>query len=189
LRANKAEPPHAHRQRGRGGVIQRLSVQEITKEGHGGAAVGALIGALAGVLGGPLAATIAAAGGAILGQSADLISQRADAGFVEKVSAELTPGKAAVVADIAFAKDDFRNIVPRFSETARKANLALVDLMGTIATRKRTTRAQIALAWLLAQNPWIVPARPRFTGSRRTSARPTSRSMQAIFPRSASEHS
>ena len=54
-----------------------------------------------GALGGPLAATIAAAGGAILGQSADLISQRADAGFVEKVSAELTPGKAAVVADVA----------------------------------------------------------------------------------------
>ncbi len=79
----------------------KLSVQEITKEGHGGAAVGALIGALAGVLGGPLAATIAAAGGAILRQSADLISQRADAGFVEKVSAELTPGKAAVVVDVA----------------------------------------------------------------------------------------
>jgi uncharacterized membrane protein len=78
-----------------------LSVQEITKEGHSGAAVGALIGALAGVLGGPLAATIAAAGGAILGQSADLISKGADAGFVEKVSAELTPGKAAVVADVA----------------------------------------------------------------------------------------
>jgi aryl-alcohol dehydrogenase-like predicted oxidoreductase len=56
-----------------------------------------------------------------------------------------------------FAKDDFRNIVPRFSETARKANLALVDLLGTIAQRKRATRAQIALAWLLAQNPWIVP--------------------------------
>ena len=79
----------------------KLSVQEITKEGHGGAAVGALIGALAGLLGGPLAATIAAAGGAVLGQSADLISRRADAGFVEKVSAELTPGKAAVVADVA----------------------------------------------------------------------------------------
>ncbi len=79
----------------------KLSVQEITKEGHGGAAVGALIGALAGLLGGPLAATIAAAGGAILGQSADLISQRADAGFVEKFSRELTPGKAAVVADVA----------------------------------------------------------------------------------------
>ncbi len=79
----------------------KLSVQEITKEGHGGAAIGALIGALAGLLGGPLGATIGAAGGAILGQSADLISQRADAGFVEKVAAELTRGKAAVVADVA----------------------------------------------------------------------------------------
>jgi uncharacterized membrane protein len=79
----------------------KLSVQEITKEGHGGAAVGALIGALAGLLGGPLGATIGAAGGAILGQSADLISQRADAGFLEKVSAELKPGRAAVVADVA----------------------------------------------------------------------------------------
>ena len=79
----------------------KLSVQEITKQGHGGAAVGALIGALAGLPGGPLAATIAAAGGAILGQSADLISQSSDAGFVEKFSGELTPGKAAVVADVA----------------------------------------------------------------------------------------
>ncbi len=79
----------------------KLSVQEITKEGRGGSAVGALIGALAGKLGGPLAAAIGASGGAILGESADLISQRADAGFVEKVSAELTPGKAAVVADVA----------------------------------------------------------------------------------------
>ena len=56
-----------------------------------------------------------------------------------------------------FAKDDFRNIVPRFAEAARKANLALVELLGTIAARKRATRAQIALAWLLAQKPWIVP--------------------------------
>jgi len=56
-----------------------------------------------------------------------------------------------------FAKDDFRNVVPRFSEAARKANLALVDLLGTIAARKRATRGQIALAWLLAQKPWIVP--------------------------------
>jgi uncharacterized membrane protein len=82
-------------------VDGKLSVEEITKEGHGGAAVGALIGALAGFLGGPLGATIGAAGGAILGQSADLISQRADAGFVEKFAAELTRGKAAVVADVA----------------------------------------------------------------------------------------
>jgi aryl-alcohol dehydrogenase-like predicted oxidoreductase len=47
--------------------------------------------------------------------------------------------------------------VPRFSEAARKANLALVELLGTIAAGKRATRAQIALGWLLAQKPWIVP--------------------------------
>jgi aryl-alcohol dehydrogenase-like predicted oxidoreductase len=57
----------------------------------------------------------------------------------------------------AFAKDDFRNIVPRFSPEARKANQALVDLLGSIASRKRATPAQIALAWLLARKPWIVP--------------------------------
>ena len=57
----------------------------------------------------------------------------------------------------SFAKDDFRNIVPRFSPEARKANQALVDLLGRIATAKQATSAQIALAWLLAQKPWIVP--------------------------------
>ncbi|MCX2740111.1 aldo/keto reductase [Pontibacter anaerobius] len=56
-----------------------------------------------------------------------------------------------------FEKDDFRNTVPRFSEENRKANQALVDLLGRIANEKRTTPAQIALAWLLAQKPWIVP--------------------------------
>jgi len=56
-----------------------------------------------------------------------------------------------------FAKDDFRNIVPRFSPEARKANQALVDLIGAIAASKHVTPAQIALAWLLAQKPWIVP--------------------------------
>ena len=56
-----------------------------------------------------------------------------------------------------FAKDDFRNIVPRFSPEARKANQALVDLLGSIAATKKATPAQIALAWLLAQKPWIVP--------------------------------
>lgn len=56
-----------------------------------------------------------------------------------------------------FEKSDFRNIVPRFSPEARKANQALVDLLGAIATRKNATPAQIALAWLLAQKPWIVP--------------------------------
>jgi aryl-alcohol dehydrogenase-like predicted oxidoreductase len=56
-----------------------------------------------------------------------------------------------------FDKNDFRNIVPRFTPEARKANLALVELLGQIANRKNATPAQIALAWLLAQKPWIVP--------------------------------
>jgi len=60
-------------------------------------------------------------------------------------------------ATTTFAKDDFRNIVPRFSAENRKANQVLVDLIGTIATEKKATPAQIALAWLLAQKPWIVP--------------------------------
>jgi aryl-alcohol dehydrogenase-like predicted oxidoreductase len=57
----------------------------------------------------------------------------------------------------SFAKDDFRHIVPRFSPEARKANLALVERLGEIASAKHATPAQIALAWLLAQKPWIVP--------------------------------
>jgi aryl-alcohol dehydrogenase-like predicted oxidoreductase len=57
----------------------------------------------------------------------------------------------------SFDKGDFRNIVPRFSPEARKANQALVDLLGSIAAAKQATPAQIALAWLLAQKPWIVP--------------------------------
>ena len=56
-----------------------------------------------------------------------------------------------------FEKNDFRNIVPRFTTEARKANQALVDLLGEVAKRKEATTAQIALAWLLAQRPWIVP--------------------------------
>lgn len=56
-----------------------------------------------------------------------------------------------------FDTADFRNIVPRFSEENRKANQVLVDLLKNIATEKGTTPAQIALAWLLAQKPWIVP--------------------------------
>ncbi len=56
-----------------------------------------------------------------------------------------------------FEKTDFRNIVPRFSAENRKANQLLVDLLGTIGKRKKATPAQIALAWLLAQKPWIVP--------------------------------
>jgi aryl-alcohol dehydrogenase-like predicted oxidoreductase len=56
-----------------------------------------------------------------------------------------------------FDKTDFRNIVPRFSPENRKANQSFVDLLGTIAKQKKATPAQIALAWLLAQKPWIVP--------------------------------
>ncbi len=57
----------------------------------------------------------------------------------------------------AFDSSDFRNKLPRFTPEARKANQALVDLLGEIAERKSATPAQIALAWLLAQKPWIVP--------------------------------
>lgn len=56
-----------------------------------------------------------------------------------------------------FDSSDFRNIVPRFTPEARKANQALIDLLRQIAERKKATPAQIALAWLLAQKPWIVP--------------------------------
>jgi aryl-alcohol dehydrogenase-like predicted oxidoreductase len=57
----------------------------------------------------------------------------------------------------AFDASDFRNVIPRFAPEARKANRALVDLLGRFSARKKATPAQIALAWLLAQGPWIVP--------------------------------
>ncbi len=57
----------------------------------------------------------------------------------------------------AFDANDIRSSIPRFTPEARKANQAMVDLVGTIAQRKNTTPARIALAWLLAQKPWIVP--------------------------------
>jgi aryl-alcohol dehydrogenase-like predicted oxidoreductase len=60
-------------------------------------------------------------------------------------------------ADTKFDSTDFRNIVPRFSPENRKANQALVDLVSSFAIRKKATPAQIALAWLLAKKPWIVP--------------------------------
>lgn len=63
----------------------------------------------------------------------------------------------AIDANTTFAKDDFRSTLPRFAEDARKANQKLVDAVGLIAQGKGITRAQIALAWLLAQKPWIVP--------------------------------
>lgn len=63
----------------------------------------------------------------------------------------------AIDQNTTFAKDDFRNIIPRFTPEARSANQGLVDLLKAIAERKNATAAQIALAWLLAQKPWIVP--------------------------------
>jgi aryl-alcohol dehydrogenase-like predicted oxidoreductase len=59
--------------------------------------------------------------------------------------------------DTQFDKTDFRNVVPRFTRENRKTNQGLVDLLGKFAAQKKATRAQIALAWLLAQKPWIVP--------------------------------
>ncbi|MBS1500553.1 MAG: aldo/keto reductase [Bacteroidetes bacterium] len=56
-----------------------------------------------------------------------------------------------------FDKSDFRNVVPRFSEENRKANQGLIDALGRIAAQKGVTNAQVAIAWLLAQKPWIVP--------------------------------
>ena len=63
----------------------------------------------------------------------------------------------AISENTTFDSTDFRNIVPRFTPEARKANQALVDLLGEIAAKKHASPAQIALAWLLAQKPWIVP--------------------------------
>ena len=63
----------------------------------------------------------------------------------------------AINENTEFDKTDFRNIVPRFSPEARKANQAMVDLLSNIAVPKNATPAQIAIAWLLAQKPWIVP--------------------------------
>src|SRR5262249_3520661 len=70
-------------------------------------------------------------------------------------------GKGFLTGDInentKFDSTDFPNIVPRFTPEARKANQAFVDWLQTVAERKKATPAQIALAWLLAQKPWIVP--------------------------------
>jgi pyridoxine 4-dehydrogenase len=63
----------------------------------------------------------------------------------------------AINEDTTFDSTDFRNVVPRFTAENRKANEGLVDVLGKLAAAKNVTRAQIALAWLLAQKPWIVP--------------------------------
>ncbi|RKG73755.1 aldo/keto reductase [Corallococcus terminator] len=63
----------------------------------------------------------------------------------------------AISESTTFDSTDFRNVVPRFTPEARKANQDLVDRLGELATRKKVTRSQLALAWLLEQKPWIVP--------------------------------
>jgi aryl-alcohol dehydrogenase-like predicted oxidoreductase len=63
----------------------------------------------------------------------------------------------AINENTTFDSKDFRNVVPRFHQEARKANQQLVDVLGQMADRKKVTRAQIALGWLLAQKPWVVP--------------------------------
>jgi aryl-alcohol dehydrogenase-like predicted oxidoreductase len=74
-------------------------------------------------------------------------------GLTSMAFTSASPGGDGRSADTS----DFRNSVPRFSEENRKANQALVDLVGMIAAKKQATPAQIALAWALAQKPWIVP--------------------------------
>jgi aryl-alcohol dehydrogenase-like predicted oxidoreductase len=84
---------------------------------------------------------------------------------LEELGIEFVPfsplGKGFLTGKInentTFDSSDFRNIVPRFTPEARKANQAFVDLISKIAERKKATPAQIAIAWLLAQKPWIVP--------------------------------
>jgi aryl-alcohol dehydrogenase-like predicted oxidoreductase len=63
----------------------------------------------------------------------------------------------AIGADATFSRSDLRSRIPRFEPNALKVNLALVDLLRSIAARKGATPAQVALAWLLARKPWIVP--------------------------------
>jgi len=92
------------------------------------------------------------------GDTADLRYERHYPRPIETVWATLT--QPARIAKTTFGSSDFRNIFPRFTPEARKANQALVDLLGQIAVRKKTTPAQIALARLLAQKPWIVPIPP-----------------------------
>ncbi len=70
---------------------------------------------------------------------------------------EKASSRARFDEDAKFDSSDFRSTLPRFTPEALKANQALIDLLGSIAERKKATPAQIALAWLLAQKPWIVP--------------------------------
>jgi aryl-alcohol dehydrogenase-like predicted oxidoreductase len=74
--------------------------------------------------------------------------------WIRAVTAFLT---GAIDDKTTFEPTDFRNLVPRFTEENRKANIAFIEWLKTFAERKKGTPAQVALAWLLAQKPWIVP--------------------------------
>ncbi|EUA54644.1 aldo/keto reductase family protein [Mycobacterium xenopi 4042] len=89
----------------------------------------------------------------------------------------------SIGADTQFDRTDIRNAIPRFAADARAANQAVVDLLDTIAARKNATPGQIALAWLLAQQPWIVPipAPAAWSASRRTSRQPMSSSPPTTY--------
>ena len=80
----------------------------------------------------------------------------------------------AMSAEISFGEKDFRSQLPRFTPDAMKRNQAFVDLLNSIAAKKQATPAQIALAWILAQKPWMapIPAQPSFRASKKTSAPP-----------------
>ena len=104
----------------------------------------------------PCRASTRCGGGSLKRRSSRLSKSSGSASFRSARWARATsPGK--IDENTTFDSTDFRNTVPRFAPEARKANRALVDLLGAIAQRKKATPAQIALAWLLAQKPWIVP--------------------------------
>ena len=100
-------------------------------------------------------ASIPSGAGAGGGDPSDAGGTRDRLRALQPVGRRLPHGK--IDASTTFDSTDFRNSVPRFSPEAREANLALVDLLKDVAARKGATPAQIALAWLLAQKPWIVP--------------------------------
>ncbi|MFA6117435.1 MAG: aldo/keto reductase [Sphingomonas sp.] len=93
------------------------------------------------------------------GHEADLLPALEELGICfepfSPLGADFLTGK--IDETTKFAGGDFRNAVPRFSPAARKANMALVEVIRMVADRKGATPAQVALAWLLAQRPWIVP--------------------------------
>src|ERR1700730_2029829 len=88
-------------------------------------------------------------------QGTTYIQQHAGLGMTNKTTERY--GTGAINESTTFPGNDIRNNVPRFNTEARKANQQVVNTLGQIPESKKATRAQIALAWLLAQKPWIVP--------------------------------